>query len=210
MAGDGIRTGGPRFAPVTQVPGFVYAAAEDSRGRIWFAGRGVLAYLAGDSLTDVASGLGIRGCRRRRTECSGCRGGRCDDRCGARSCAGASIDLVVSDVGMPDVDGLAFARTLQGTYGQCAMVCITGSAGYSPQYEAALAVFGPILAKPVSGERLQAAARGALDAWRSQRHRGQAPVTVGRLRSLTPSSCHVEKRGRDCSHEAVPPSSPPV
>ncbi len=86
--------------------------------------------------------------------------------------AGASVDLIVSDVGMSDVDGLSFARTLQLTHGPRAMVFMTGSAGYSPQYDEELAVFGPILAKPVSGERLQAAVREALDAWRSQPHGG--------------------------------------
>ena len=86
--------------------------------------------------------------------------------------AGAAVDLIVSDVGMPDVDGLSFARAVHLTYGPRAMVFMAGSAGYTPQYDEALAVFGPILAKPVSGERLQAAVREALDAWRSQPHGG--------------------------------------
>ena len=77
---------------------------------------------------------------------------------------GESIDLIVSDVKMPDLDGLDFARRLYARHGPQAMVFLTGSAGYEPQIDDALELFGPILAKPVSQETLHRAVRAMLDA----------------------------------------------
>lgn len=56
-----FRGDGTSFQPVAGLEGFTYTLAEDPQGRIWVAGRNVLALVDGDRIVDVLSALRLRG-----------------------------------------------------------------------------------------------------------------------------------------------------
>ncbi|MBL8982499.1 MAG: response regulator, partial [Gemmatimonadetes bacterium] len=75
----------------------------------------------------------------------------------------AQVDLVLSDVVMPDVDGLSLAQTIRSSGGTTPIVFMSGYAGHGQEVEAQLARIGPTLVKPFSHEGLTTTVRRVLD-----------------------------------------------
>ncbi len=82
------------------------------------------------------------------------------------SSAPAPIDCVVTDMMMPNVNGLELARLLRATRADLPIVFISGFAGLDEQALREMRSIGPMLAKPFTQEELTAAVRRALDARR--------------------------------------------
>ncbi|MBK8246917.1 MAG: response regulator [Gemmatimonadetes bacterium] len=77
--------------------------------------------------------------------------------------AGARVHLVLTDVVMPNMDGLALARAIRKGGHEMPIVFMSGYIGHEPEVEAQLAELGPTLTKPFSREDLLQGVRHALD-----------------------------------------------
>ncbi len=122
---------------------------------------------AGETILVVDDDAGVRASVARHLERAGYRvrvAGSANEALALVSTDSEAINLIVSDVKMPELDGLEFARALHAKHPQPAMVFLTGSAGYDPRVDNALELFGPILPKPVSADQLHRAVRAMLDA----------------------------------------------
>ena len=73
------------------------------------------------------------------------------------------VDLVLTDVMMPQMDGLALVRALRDRGAVMPILFMSGFVGAEPAMEAKLAAFGVMLDKPFALEALARAVRGALD-----------------------------------------------
>ncbi len=80
-----------------------------------------------------------------------------------------SIDIVVTDVTMPNVNGLELVRTLRRRMPDLPAVFISGYAGLDATALAELAMLGPMIAKPFSYDTLARVVRRTLD--------GERPVS---------------------------------
>ncbi|MBY0491389.1 MAG: response regulator [Gemmatimonadaceae bacterium] len=78
----------------------------------------------------------------------------------------ATIDCVITDMMMPNVNGLELARLLRATRADLPIVFISGFAGLDEQALRDMRSIGPMIAKPFTQEELAAAVRRALDARR--------------------------------------------
>jgi CheY-like chemotaxis protein len=90
---------------------------------------------------------------------------------------GGTIDLVVTDVRMPGMGGLAVARALRERSPGLPVIFISGYAGLDAAALAELAAHGPMVAKPFAHETLARVVRRELDGARSATG---APVVPGR------------------------------
>ncbi|MBL8959628.1 MAG: response regulator, partial [Gemmatimonadetes bacterium] len=75
----------------------------------------------------------------------------------------AVIQLVLTDVVMPNMDGLALARAVRSGGHEMPIIFMSGYIGHEPEVEAQLAELGPTLMKPFSREDLLQTVRHALD-----------------------------------------------
>lgn len=75
----------------------------------------------------------------------------------------ASIDCVVTDMMMPNVNGLELARLLRATRADLPIVFISGFAGLDEQALREMRSIGPMIAKPFTQEELTGAVRHALN-----------------------------------------------
>jgi len=109
----------------------------------------------------------------------------------------ATLDAgcVLTDVRMPDIDGLALQRQLAALNPRLAVVVMTGHGDVPIAVEALKAGARDFLEKPFDDDRLIAVAKEALAA--SQRARDESEATeaiVGRLATLTPREREVLDR----------------
>lgn len=79
-----------------------------------------------------------------------------------------AIDCVVTDIKMPNVNGLELARLLRATRADLPIIFISGFAGLEEEALRELESIGPMLAKPFTREELAAAVRRVLDERRLQ------------------------------------------
>ena len=75
----------------------------------------------------------------------------------------ADIDLVLTDVLMPEVNGVELARTLRRRRSDLPVVFMSGFTGRDVALEEELAGLGPLLAKPFTSETVTAIVRAELD-----------------------------------------------
>ena len=75
----------------------------------------------------------------------------------------APVRLILTDVVMPNMDGLALARAVRERGHDVPILFMSGYIGHEPEVEAQLAELGPTLNKPFSREELLQAVRHALD-----------------------------------------------
>lgn len=83
-----------------------------------------------------------------------------------------SVDLVVSDVRMPRMDGLSLARTLRAEGNDVALLFISGHAGDDGELEEIRALGAELVVKPFSPEQLVAAVSRRLASVRIRRRKG--------------------------------------
>lgn len=88
-----------------------------------------------------------------------------DGRKALETCRQYQFDLVITDVLMPDMDGIEFLRLIRDEKHQCRLMAISGGNAFGLDFLDEMKMFGATqtLAKPFSGDQLNRAGREVME-----------------------------------------------